>query len=331
MKPLTSYTCKLTEEQAGALRLWLETHGYAFREVPYARFAADKEKTNVVFYQSGKLVVQGKGTQEFIEFVLEPEILKEVRLGYEEVLDPDMLLPRLGVDESGKGDFFGPLCIAGVYVNEQVVRGWKGSGIRDSKNISSDKRIRELADLIRDTPGCLSTVVPVGNEAYNRLYAKMGSVNSLLAWGHARTIENLMGLKHRMNPGPVRAISDQFAHSKLTVAKALMPLGRQIELIQKHRAEDDLAVAAASILARHEFVSRLGRLSKEYEMEFPKGASAAVDAAAKEFVARYGAENLVKVAKLHFRTALRAQGLPEPPIREWRKANRQQPTKSTPI
>src|SRR5207253_1551236 len=95
----------------------------------YARFAAEKDKLNVVFYESGKLVVQGKGTREFIEFVLEPEILKEARLGYETVLNPELLLPRLGVDESGKGDFFGPLCVAGVYVNESVVKSWQDSEI----------------------------------------------------------------------------------------------------------------------------------------------------------------------------------------------------------
>lgn len=319
MAPLTSYTCKLAPEQANALEAWLRAHQYQFREVPYARFAAEKDKTNVTFYESGKLVIQGKGTQDFIEFVLEPEILKEARFGYETVLNPELLLPRLGVDESGKGDFFGPLCIAGVYVNEAVVKAWKDSGIRDSKNISSDHRIKELADLIRKTPGCLNSVVPIGNEAYNGLYAKLGNVNSILAWGHARVIENLLAQRYRMNPPPVRAISDQFAANKETVARALMTLGRSIELVQKHRAEEDLAVAAASILARNEFVRRLGALEKQFGMVFPKGASAAVDAAAKEFVAKHGAGNLLKVAKMHFRTALRAQGLPEPPKVEWRR------------
>src|SRR5579872_2571566 len=318
--PLTSYTCVLADAQAIALRAWLANHGYRFREVPYARFAAEKEKTNVVFYESRKLVVQGKGTKEFVEFVLEPEILKEARVGYETVLNPELLLPRLGVDESGKGDFFGPLCVAGVYVNEKVIRAWEDAGIRDSKNISNDKKMRELADLIRDTPGCVSSVVPIGNEAYNRLYTKMRSVNTLLAWGHARVIENLMGQKHRMVPAPVRAISDQFASNKETVAKALMSLGREIELVQRHKAEEDISVAAASILARHEFVTRLAALEKQFDMELPKGASALVDKAAKEFVNRYSAENLGKVAKMHFRTALRAQGLPEPPKTEWRKS-----------
>lgn len=319
VKPLTSYTCKLDRAQAAALKQWLQSHDYEFREVPYAEFAAGKEKTNMVYYTSGKLVVQGKGTQEFVEFVLEPEILKEVRLGYEEILNPDILLPRLGVDESGKGDFFGPLCVAGVYVNGDIVKVLKEAGVKDSKMIGSDRKIKELAEIIRKTEGCVSTVVPIGNEAYNRLYTKMRSVNAMLAWGHARVIENLMGWKHKMNPAPVRAISDQFAHSKEVIAQAIMYLGKGIELVQRHKAEEDIAVAAASILARNEFVTRLERMGKDYEIEFPKGASAAVDNAAKEFVAKHGADGLAKVSKLHFRTALRAQGLPEPPKKEWRR------------
>jgi ribonuclease HIII len=319
VQPLTSHTCSLSDDQAKALEEYLRSHDFKFREVPYARFAAGKEKTQVVFYESGKLVVQGKGTQDFVEFVLEPNILQEVKLGYETVLNPELLAPRIGVDESGKGDFFGPLCIAGVYINEGVIAAWKGAGIKDSKNISSDRRIAELAKLIRGTPGCVQSVVAIGNEAYNRNYLSMKSVNRLLAWGHARVIENLLALSHQMNPPPVRAISDQFAHDKSVVSKAMMQLGRGIELVQRHKAEEDLAVAAASILARNEFVTRLVDMGRKYEMVFPKGASAAVDAAAKEFVAKRGAEELKKVAKMHFRTALRAQGLPEPPKVEWKR------------
>src|SRR5208282_2211457 len=170
VKPLTSYTCKLTGEQASALEAALRARHWKFREVPYARFAFESDKTNIVFYESGKLVVQGKGTQEFIEFVLEPEILKQARLGYETVLNPELLLPRIGVDESGKGDFFGPLCIAGVYVNEAVIKYWEGAGISDSKNISSDTKIGDLADLILHTPKCIAKVMPINNPKYNELY-----------------------------------------------------------------------------------------------------------------------------------------------------------------
>jgi ribonuclease HIII len=319
VKPLTSYTCKLTDEQAKALDAALRARDWKSREVPYARFAYESPKANIVFYESGKLVVQGKGTQEFIEFVLEPEVLKQAKLGYETVLNPDLLLARIGVDESGKGDFFGPLCIAGVYINESIVNAWRDSGIRDSKNISSDKKIAELAEKIRKTPGCVVDVVAIGNEAYNRLYAKMRSVNTLLAWGHARVIENLLGRKHEMNPPPVKAMSDQFAASKSVIEKALMKAGREINLVQRHRAEEDLAVAAASILARDAFVTGLSKLEKQFGIELPKGASAAVDEAAKKFVTERGAESLGAIAKMHFRTALRAQGLSEPPKTEWRK------------
>ncbi|MGA2852634.1 MAG: ribonuclease HIII [Verrucomicrobiota bacterium] len=307
MKPLTSHICKLTDEQASALDAALRARNWKPREVPYARFAFESDKANVVFYESGKLVVQGKGTREFIEFLLEPEILKQAKLGYETILNPDLLLPRIGVDESGKGDFFGPLCIAGVYVNESVIKAWADLGVRDSKNISSDKKISDLADKIRKTPGCVTTVVPIGNEAYNRLYAKMKSVNAMLAWGHARVIENLLGQRHRMNPPPVKAISDQFAASKSVIEKALMAQGRELQLVQRHKAEEDIAVAAASILARDEFVKGLAKLEKQFEVKLPKGASSAVDAAAKKFVEERGAGELAKISKLHFRTALRAR------------------------
>jgi ribonuclease HIII len=317
--PLTSHTCRLTPAEAAKLEMLLRDRHYEFREVPYARFAASKDKLTVVFYESGKLVVQGKATREFIEFVLEPEILERAELGYEEVLNPEMLRPRIGVDESGKGDFFGPLCVAGVYVNEAVIRAWAGAGIRDSKLIKSDAKVRALAEQIRQTPGCVSTVVPIGNEAYNRLFAKLRSVNRLLAWGHARVIENLMEHRARLQPPPELAISDQFAATKDTVGKAIMALGREIELVQRHKAEADVAVAAASILARAEFIDRLAALEKKGGVRLPRGASKEVDQTARELFEQKGVEALRRVSKMHFRTAFRAQGLPEPEVKEWRK------------
>ncbi len=316
---LTNYTAKLTPEQADRLEARVRDGSFELRDVPYARFSGVKKDFNVTYYESGKVVVQGKGTQDFVEFVLEPEVLQKAEVGYEEELNPDFLLPRLGVDESGKGDFFGPLCVAGVYVNADVIRTWKSAGVRDSKSIGSDAQIAKLATLIRETPKCVTAVVPIGNEAYNRMHKSNGSVNRVLAWGHARVIENLMLQRHRMVPAPVRAISDQFAQDKETVGKALMTLGREIELVQRHRAEEDLAVAAASILARDEFVQRLKRLETEFGVKLPKGASSAVEEAARAFVEKHGAALLPKVAKMHFRTSYRVLGLPEPPKVEWRK------------
>ena len=310
---LTSYTCKLTDEQAALLEAHLVERGYEMREVPHTRFAGHHDKLNVNFYNSGKLLVQGRGTREFVEFVLEPEILKEARLGYEAEIDPDFIRPRLGVDESGKGDFFGPLVIAGVYVNESVVRAWQEKGVKDSKRVTSDKRVADLARTIRQTPGCVCEVITIGPEAYNRMHAKLGSVNKILAWGHARVIENLLGRREGMEPPPERAVIDQFARSKSTVANALMELGQGIELIQRHKAEDDLAVAGASILARHEFVQKIAELSEKTGKTLPKGGGKPVDIAARELVSEQGEAVLGQVAKVHFRNAARALGQPEPP------------------
>jgi ribonuclease HIII len=303
VKPLTSYTVKLDEGEARVLEAWLREHDFAFRDVPHARFAAEKDRVNVVFYASGKLVVQGRGTQEFVEFVLEPQVLKRAVVGYEAVLNPDILLPRIGIDESGKGDFFGPLCVAGVYVNADLVGKWSEAGVRDSKAIGSDRRIKELAEVIRTTPGSVVEVVAIGNESYNRLHARMRTVNEILAWGHARVIENLLKRKESMQPPPVRAISDQFAASKRTVERALMDLGREIELVQRHKAESDMAVAAASVLARDEFVRRLAGLGQQLGVTLPKGAGAAVNEVAAQLVERHQVGVLRRSAKLHFRNA----------------------------
>ena len=179
--------------------------------------------------------------------------------------------------------------------------------------MTSDKRVAELARIIRETPGCLWTVVPIGPETYNRMHGKMRTVNKMLAWGHARVIENLLERGSEMKPPPERAISDQFARSKSTVADALMELGRELELIQRHKAEEDLAVAGASILARDVFVQKMAELSEKSGVLLPKGGGKPVDLAAKKLVETQGAAVLGQVAKLHFRNAARALGEPEPP------------------
>ncbi|MFM7553893.1 MAG: ribonuclease HIII [Verrucomicrobiota bacterium] len=322
---MTCHTATLTPEQSGRLEEHLRSGGYRLREVPHARVSGVKPDLNVTLYQSGKLVAQGKGTREFVEFVLEPEILGAARIGYEAVLDPSLMEPRIGVDESGKGDFFGPLCVAAVYVNAAVLEAWKSAGIRDSKTVGSDAAIARLDAVIRGTPGCQVSVIAIGNEAYNRLHERHGSVNTVLAWGHARAIENLLERGPLLDPPPVRAVSDQFASSKTTVERALLPLGRSLPLVQRHRAEEDIAVAAASIVARHECLERLGRLGKEFGMTLPRGASAAVEHAARALVASHGAGVLPRVAKMHFRTRHRVLGEPEPPSTPWRPGGRKGP------
>jgi ribonuclease HIII len=306
MAERTSYTCQLPADKIPQLKADLEARGYMFRDVPYAYFGAEHrgEKVNVALYTSGKLVVQGKGMKDFVQFYLEPQLLGEARLGYEHILDPTMLEPRIGVDESGKGDFFGPLVIAGVFIDEAAARNMMEIGVRDSKLIKSDARIAEVAKQIRATPSCIADVVAIGTEKYNQLHAKMRNVNDILGWGHARVIENLLERMDSANPEGFRgkAISDQFGNKRI-VQNALMERGKKIELVQRHKAESDLAVAAASIIARDGFVRRLRQLGKEFGVELPKGASAAVEAAAVELISKHGPGALPKVAKMHFRTA----------------------------
>lgn len=324
--PLTHYTTRLSSSQADALESLLRNGSFELRTVPHARVAAAQPRLQITLYESLKLLVQGQRTQEFVEFTLEPTILQQARLGYEDTLDPQRLDPRIGIDESGKGDFFGPLCVAGVYVNARILDAWKSTGIRDSKSIGSDLQIARLAQVIRATPDAVHSVVAIGPEAYNRMHRANGSVNRILAWGHARVLENLLLQRHRMVPPPVRAISDQFASSTHTIQRALLTLGRDFQLVQRHRAEDDPAVAAASILARDEFVRRLQQLGSSFQTTFPKGAAPQVEAVGRDFVAQHGPQTLSQVAKMHFRTSFRILGLPEPPATPYQRPPRRPPS-----
>jgi ribonuclease HIII len=315
---MTSYTHPLTTEQATKLRALLKNLGFEFGERPYTLFFAQKNKLSVAVYEKGpKILLQGKGIEEFVQFELEPKILEEAKLGYEEVHSPEMFEPHFGIDESGKGDFFGPLVIAGVYVDREVARTFLDAGIQDSKRIGSDKRIRDLAKIIRSTPGAIGDAVTVGPERYNDLYEKFGNLNSLLGWGHARVIENLLARR----PDCPRALSDKFADASV-IEKALLKHGQKIRLEQRTRAESDLAVAAASILAREAFIDWLESRGKALGVKLGRGVSAEVKDVAKKLAENGGPEALRKVAKLHFRTAHEvapAHFAAPAPRRPWRK------------
>lgn len=202
-------------------------------------------------------------------------------------------IERIGIDESGKGDYFGPLVIAAVFVDATTQGELALMAVRDSKKLS-DGRILEMAPDIRAI--CPHSLIAIGPPKYNELYAKIKNLNRLLAWGHAKALENLLG-----RVSCERAISDQFGDTQL-ILNALQEKGRKIVLEQRTKAESDLAVAAASIVARAEFLMRLKRLSNEVGTTLPKGASPAVELAAKMVVKKHGQERLSTVAKLHFKT-----------------------------
>src|SRR5438034_944706 len=252
---MNSYTHPLTNEQVTNLRALLEELGFEFAPKEWTIFFGQKNKLSVAVYEKGpKVLVQGKGVQEFVQFELEPKILGEAKLGYEEVHSPEMFQPHFGVDESGKGDFFGPLVIAGVYVDRGIARKLVDAGVQDSKRIGSDARIRALAEIIRKSTAGLIDTVQIGPNRYNELYQTFGHLNKLLGWGHARVIENLLAKKSDCP----RALSDQFADARV-IEQSLLRHGRKINIEQRPRAESDIAVASASILARETFISWLER------------------------------------------------------------------------
>jgi len=204
---------------------------------------------------------------------------------------------HIGVDESGKGDFFGPLVVAACYVGPEHLA--ELDGVKDSKKLTDPMALR-LAAKIKQV--CPYSIVALGPAKYNELYAKFNNLNSLLAWGHARAIENVL----EVQPAKM-VISDQFAKGGVAVKKALFEKGKQLEFRSMVRAEADIAVAAASILARAEFLQRLRKLGEEFGMELPKGATVVIGPG-KKFVAMHGPAALAQVAKMHFKTSAQVLG-----------------------
>ena len=315
---MNSYTHALTRDQTSKLRTLLAESGFQFSAKQYTLFFAQKNNLSVAVYEKGpKVLVQGKGAEEFVQFELEPKILGEAKLGYEEVHSPEMFEPHFGVDESGKGDFFGPLVVAGVYVDRGIARKLIDAGVQDSKRIGSDARIRAFAETIRKSTAGLVETVLIGPERYNELYQKFGNLNKLLGWGHARVIENLLAKKSDCP----RALSDQFADARV-IEQSLLRHGRKIDIEQRTKAESDIAVAAASILAREAFINWLERRGKELGLRLERGVSANVKEAAKKLVEMNGPQVLRGLAKVHFRTAheIAPDDYAAPPPRgNWRK------------
>lgn len=298
---LTSYTALIQHKDVEKLRGILLERGFELGMKPYTYYNAKKEKLNVAVYEKGpKVFVQGRDTEDFVKFILEPEILGVAKLGNEEVLEPEMFSPHFGVDESGKGDYFGPLVIAGVYTDRDIARRLIDLGVTDSKKIANDKKIKVLADAIRGVAGVAYETIVLKPEKYNELYAKFKNLNRLLAWGHARVIASLA----EQRPACRRTLSDQFARAQV-LELALRQQGATVEhlqLQQRTKGESDVAVAAASILAREAFVGWIQRASDAGKVTLPLGAGPHVLDAAREVIARHGTDILPKVAKLHFKT-----------------------------
>lgn len=281
--------------------------------VEHAAFAYKDDGVNIVAYNTGKIVISGKKTEDFILNVLEPEITGVAKLGYDEVHHPEWFTAHAGLDESGKGDLFGPIVSATVIASESMVRAWIDSGVRDSKAVGSDAAILGLEKKIRGTPGVVIKTVCGGMRRYNELYVKFGSnLNKLLAWMHAAGLdEGLKAWEAAGNERPTWGLLDQFSTAPL-VQRELKKREQDFDLQMRPKAESDPIVAAASIIARARFVRELKALSDKCGMPLPKGSGGNAREIAKQLVARYGDDALADYAKLHFRTAFEARGLPVP-------------------
>lgn len=210
-------------------------------------------------------------------------------------------IPRIGIDESGKGDYFGPLVISAVLVMPEDEEVLLEAGVKDSKRLT-DGSIAKLSKVIGSR--CRYSIVRIGPSKYNELYAKIMNLNRLLAWGHSRALENVLD----KSPECGMAISDQFG-DKSFLENALLKKGRSIKLVQMPKAEQDVAVAAASIMARAEFVRAMDALSQQAGISLPKGASdPSIVRIASELASDGGEAELDKYVKLHFKTTKQVLG-----------------------
>lgn len=323
-KKLASYTAKLDDAQMEKLHAICEARGFTPFEVAYTRFAykADHLKINVAAYTSGKVVIAGKGTEDFVTNTLEPEVTGAAKLGYDEVLHPDWFEPHAGLDESGKGDFFGPVIAATVIADKPAIDAWRAAGVQDSKKIA-ESQIIKLDKLIRETKGVVVRTCFAGMPKYNEMMSRpRANLNSLLAWQHATALEQAL-LARRVPWG----LLDQFTEQPLVQRELARKKVEGFELRMRTKAEEDPVVAAASVVARAEFVRQMHTLSKKFGAKLQKGAGPLVKEQAAEIIAKFGARALGDFAKLHFRTAyevVAAAGKldelplkPPPPKMEW--------------
>jgi ribonuclease HIII len=286
------FVCTIDLSIVQKLKEDLKNQGFSFTAQDHTIFCAKKQGVTAVLYTSGKLVVQGKEMKPFIEFYLEPEILHSLDFSHPHA-NADKT-ERIGVDEAGKGDYFGPLSIGAVYIQANQFDELIKLGIKDSKKIQDDL-ILKMAEKINQI--CQVESIVIFPQKYNELYQQFKNLNYLLAWGHSKAIENL-----HAKTGCHKVILDQFAASKSVIDQAISRKGLKLDVHQMHKAEQDLAVAAASIVARAGFLNGLKKLQTQYQIDFPKGASSIVKQIANEFIQKYGKERLHEVAKIHFKT-----------------------------
>src|SRR2546428_10626777 len=301
---------QLPSERFEEFRVFLAERGFAFEPRAHQVFLARKGKTVVNLYETGKVVFGGSDTKQVEEVAAHATSLGASPIEKKVVdLPPlDVPFPHIGTDDVGKGAYIGPLVTAGVLATAEVARQLEGIGVKDSK-LLSDTTVANKASQVRNVCGPKRyRIVIVPPLKYNILIREMKNVNRLLGWAHARAIEDLLA----NGEGCTTALADQFGDPGY-IRDSLMARGRKIDLIQTPKAERDVAVAAASILARDTFLRKREELNKAYGVVFPKGSSNVIEFG-KQLVGEHGLDVLPNVAKLHFATTVQVTGGPIPGI-----------------
>lgn len=288
-----AFVVEIATEWAEVLKKDLPNMGFELTTPPHTFFQAKKRGVSCTFYHSGKLSIQGKEMDEFIAQYIEPKVLQSFIYTHREAYVDKK--PRIGIDEAGKGDFFGPLTVAGVYASEDGIKKLLALDVKDSKKMN-DKTILRLAKEIRKSVDY--HVVVINPQKYNEIYPKFKNLNRLLAWGHATCIQSLVE-----TTGCSNVLIDQFAHEEV-VETALQKKGIHTTLEQRHKGESDVVVAAASMLAREAFLKGLSKLGESIQCTLPKGASGKVVEVGQNLYHRYGESILLTLAKKHFKTWL---------------------------
>ena len=307
----TTFTFELTNDQQELLLGLMVTGNFRKREVPYSLYSIEGEKFNATLYEKEKhgkrkLCVQGSKAEDFVLFQLEPIVLGAASLGYEKVLHPEFFSAHAGSDESGKGDYFGPLVVCCAYTDEKLSEEMQKLGVKDCKQMT-DKAVLTAGAALRKLLGPTGyAVVKLGPAAYNRLYAKIKNINRMLAWAHGTAIEELL----EKRPGCDRVVVDQFAPTEATILRALKARGKAAKVEQRHKAESDIAVAAASVIARELFIRACLDMGRECFGEnadaqdrIPLGSSdPRVRELAERMVGANGPTWLMNHCKAHFQT-----------------------------
>lgn len=299
----TSHTIKVLPLEFARARELFEDEGFIFIEPPPAHtvFSAKGVTCNAALYGSGKLLLQGKGADEFRALWLGHESVDARPFAEALAMHPNPPPACwIGTDEAGKGDWLGPLVVAGVALDRKHVDLVYELGVDDSKKLD-DRKLPEMARNIA-TLGPWDVLV-INPPKYNELYARIGNLNKLLAWAHGKVIENLI----EQGAPAEWILVDRFATGP-TLSRALGPRGRALPLMERPKAESDPAVAAASVLARASYLKQLARLGERFGSRLHGGAGPPALAAGRAFAAAHGEDALGEVAKLHFASTAQALG-----------------------